>query len=220
LDQAGLLQVVEEILGNELIREQGQVLFNSIDTLAPNEVYVVGHNPGGHGHRTISQDLMRAEYRQHGWSAFDEPWANKRYGRGVKELLRLIGYSYRTVPITNTFFSASPTESAFPEMTGDRRQRYMRMHYKLLSIVGPKYVICLGQSAFGYFREWAVKEDPLFDEDLDDGRFYRVSYPDIRPVHLIGIRHPARGPRPTKEFHNRFAKIRQVREERLPSGSH
>ena len=208
MDRYAFLQLVREILGDDLLQEKGEVLYNSIDTLAPSDVYLAGYNPGGIGHRSISEDILQDKYNQPGRSKFDEPWANKLYGTRTKELLTHLGYDYHTVFITNTFFSASPTESSLPPMSDDTRQRYMRMHHKLLSIVQPRYVICRGQSAFRQFREWADERIPVFDEELNDGRFYRALYPGIKPVILIGVRH-SRGPAPTEEFYNRFRKLRQ-----------
>lgn len=153
--------MVREFLGDELIQQKGEAVFNSLSTLAPNDVYLAGYNPGGQDqhHRRISEDIMREGHDQPGWSKLDESWADNRYGTGTKELISRLGYDYRNLFITNAFFCSSPTESSMPKLATDQKQRYMRMHYKLLSIVRPKYLICQGQSAFRQFREWATEKD-------------------------------------------------------------
>jgi hypothetical protein len=207
LDQASFHSLVHEFLGNELIQEKGEVLFNSLDILGPNDVYLVGFNPGGSGHRTISEDMMLEQNTTPGWSKFDQPWADDLYGTRTKVLLKRIGYDYHNVCITNTFFSASPTVSLLPEMAEDRIQRYMRLHHKFLSIVEPRYLICLGQDAFRSFRGWAIEKHSVIDEGLSDGRFYSALFPEIRPLLLVGTPHPSRGSFVSEKFYENFAEL-------------
>jgi len=214
LDRSSLLLLVKGILGDDVIQEKGEALFNSLETLAPNDVYLAGFNPGGVGHRTIEEDITREQGIQKGWSKLDEPWANRLYGKRTKALLDRLGYDYHCIFITNTFFSASPTQFMLPEMSQQQIMRYGKLHQHLLSIVNPRFVICLGQETFRCFREWAIERSPVRDESLEDGRFYFARYPGTRQALLIGTPHPSRGSFVSQKFYKNFSELRADQEKR------
>lgn len=210
MDRTSFLRLVKEELGDELMERKGEAVFNSLSTIRKNDLYLAGFNPGGEDshHRTIIEDTMREELEEPGCSKLDERWAEGRYGMGTKEVLRRLGYDYHDVFITNTFFSSSVTEFLMPKLTEEQKRRYGNLHRRLMSIVNPQFVICQGQHAFRQFRSWASEKERREDNGLRNGRFWKVVFPNVDLVRLVGIPHPSRGLGPTEEFYTTFESLR------------
>jgi hypothetical protein len=148
----------------DFVRESGVVLYSSPKTLKPGDAYLLGVNPGAdpdglddanieaHLEKLRSTDINRY---------LDGEWDRGRIGqdkfqRRVVWLLRNLGYDPREVCASNLIFSRSHQQkgSGYPA-TADR---CWPVHERILRLVQPRLIICVGNLPFGYIMKHSRSE--------------------------------------------------------------
>jgi hypothetical protein len=154
----------------DFVRESGVILYSSPKTLKVGNVYLLGINPGAdpdglddpdietHLDKLASSDTNRY---------IDGEWDRGRIGTDpfqlrVVWLLRSLGLDPRDVCSSNLIFRRSDGQgtSGYPETA----YRCWPVHQRILSIVQPKMIICLGNLPFDYVTSRGSSESPQAEE--------------------------------------------------------
>lgn len=230
-------EIVTEELGKKgLLSEKGRVLYSSVHSIRKwrTGVYVFGLDPGGtpDKHKTIIDDIGRKEMNDKGYCALkDEEWGGYDSGRQPYQIhalqaLCLLGYDIETddIPVSNAIFSAQPDANRlrqYPRFQ-EFKDASWGVHKRLLEVVQPKSILCLGASenlsSFSLLKKWS--NGTFVQVDLDSqgerqtavgGKFGSVSFPFLQDrTFLIGIKHPSRirSQELPEKMRNRLAKAR------------
>ena len=140
----------------DFVRQSGLVLYSSPKTLKPGDVYLLGLNPGldraGSDGPDIEDHLDKLGSTDTN-SYLDGEWLHGRRGLHIFQLrvvwlLGNLGFDPRDVCASNLIFRRSRGEGdcGYPEAAN----RCWPVHRRILRIVQPKLVICLGNLPFKY----------------------------------------------------------------------
>lgn len=143
-----------EVILKPLFDLSGEILYSSIDTLVPGDLYILGHNPGGNPkspqphHYTVREALRRLPTRTRN-AYIDESWRGAEPGsrplqRRLCWLVQKLGYDLRRVCASNLIFvrSASVSSSGYP----DNARLCWPVHESILRIVRPRVLLVFGNS--------------------------------------------------------------------------
>lgn len=210
--------VKEELGAKGLLDEKGRVLYSSVYSIRkwPIGVYVLGLDPGGspEEHKTIREDIGQREMRVRGYSALrDERWRKHApgtlpYALHALQALQLLGYDIESdeIPVSNAIFSAQrdAINLRHHPRIADFKVACWGVHMKLLEIIQPKSILCLGVdenlSSWSLVKKWSNHTFRQIDvegekekQTASGGKFGSVqfSFLDKRTI-LIGIKHPSR----------------------------
>jgi hypothetical protein len=140
----------------QVLDRSGRVLYSSVDTLKPGDLYLLGLNPGpdrdGIDGRDIAENLERLP-RESTNCYLDGCWDPGRPGqdklqRRVVWLLDSLGYDPRGICASNLIFmrSAGEHDCGYPQSA----DICWPVHRRILSIVKPKMILCFGGLPFEY----------------------------------------------------------------------
>jgi len=171
--------------------ESGGVFYSGRSTLKQGDFYLMGLNPGGNPdkiHVSINESLKQWKgEKDPNWSAYiDENWVsdeeddkdkkgNARHQVRVRDFCeRLLRKDVRTIFSANALFVRTSKEA---HLRNKRPEDYRllhddswKVHQRVLSIVRPKIVVCLGNgpnSSFAKLREWLN----VLPQDVKDPHF-------------------------------------------------
>jgi len=191
---------------NDLLNEAGSILYSSHETLRPNDVYLLGFNPGGSGGNSISYSINRLLNNEQN-AYLDECWKNPngswRKGgaplqKRVDWLLKNIGYRTREVCSSNLIFFQSQNAN---NINYSLAKRCWPVHEAILEIVKPKLIITFGNSnvsPFSYLHgllggvieytpsghgNWNIKE---FEATINNCPIYVAGIPHLSRYSPIG----------------------------------
>jgi hypothetical protein len=215
-----LRRLLEKSLGDVFLRCKGQILYSGIDTLTPGDFYFIGFNPAADGTNPRLCDVPLD--RQH-WSAYtDQCWThegcdtkvcpntgNARHQKRVQNIMAELGIHPKTTFATNFIFVESRNVKQIKKAITDYDliEACWRVHKQMLSVVRPKYIVCLGNgksdSAFNLVRQRVTSL--AVDGKLSDKKVGRsVAFKsftgtfnlgnELSPLKatVIGVLHPSR----------------------------
>jgi hypothetical protein len=240
--------IVREKLGpGGLLDEKGRVLYSSVHSLREwrTGVYVLGLDPGGttDDHKSIGDDIQRNEMNERGYCALTkERWdkwemGEHPYQRHALQALDLLGYCAETddIPISNAIFSAQPDAQSLRQHPRfpDFKAACWEVHKKLLEVIRPKLILCLGcsetLSSFSLVKEWSNDTYQQIDiqgqgerQTASGGKFGSVKFNFLEDrKFLIGIKHPSyiRSRELPVEMGIRLARARELGMGKSPLGS-
>lgn len=192
---------VKKHLGDDA-EKSGAVLYNGWNTLcSKNGLYIMGFNPGGDPNKiTTSVTESLEELRDKYCSYWDECWrkscpddcikhrGESRHQERVRSLAEILGFDIRETVAVNAVFLRSKTQNDL-NASWDIFEKCWLVHEKVLSIVRPKIILCLGngepRSAFAFLRK---KVSPNTQPNSDRVKSF-VS--EVMKCFVIGVRHPS-----------------------------
>jgi hypothetical protein len=214
-----LRKVLAECLPKAILKRKGQVLYSGIDTLRRGDFYFTGFNPAADGTNPILYDVQ-LDRRQ--WSAYTQQcWYHQHrnetcpktgqapHQRRVQSIMSDLGLIPETTFAMNLIFVESQNVAEIKrEIRIDGLFDYCwQVHQKMLAVVRPKYMICLGSgesdSAFSLVRKRAkLIKNPIHGEERVGrqryiafksfvGTFALNHAPDLT-AQVIGVLHPSR----------------------------
>jgi hypothetical protein len=142
-----------------LLHQSGRILYSSIETVRPGDLYLLGINPGGDpdqlDYESIAQSIAALPEKDTN-SYLDEIW---RVGtapgamplqRRVAWLLSYLGYEPRAVCASNLIFvrSRGSGQARYPALA----YPCWKVHRRIISIVQPKVILVFGQEAYDFLR--------------------------------------------------------------------
>lgn len=212
-----LRRLLTEPLGDVFLQRNGQILYSGIDTLRPGDFYFVGFNPAADG---TNPRLCEVPLDRQHWSAYTQQcWKHKHeesavcsdagrapHQRRVQGIMAELGLQAEETFAANLIFVESRnTEEIKEEIRNGLFETCWQVHQKMLAVVRPKYIVCLGNgesdSAFSFVREKAadIKEEKLSKEKVGRyvafktfvGKFELDDGLDLA-AKVIGVLHPSR----------------------------
>jgi len=211
------------------LRKSGDIFYSGRSTLMKGDFYLMGLNPGGDPAETnvvIEESLKKWQARQSDWSEYlDESWKAK--GKAPHQMRvhdfceKLLRQDVRTIFSANILFVRTSKGGDLPRKGSEEYETLLtdclKVHRRLLSIVRPKIIVCLGNgpdSAFSKLKDW-FKVLPKDVKDLDfqnpnrKRKFYiRWFDKPIKPesgqefdCRVVGVPHPSWFDLRSKEFH-------------------
>ena len=179
---------------------KGEVMYSPAEALRPNDVYLLGFNPGQGGPETSIQEHLTYSLKR-----TDNAWLDERWGKIPGEssplqdrmwkLFEALGLDLRTTPASNLIFRTSP------DMTGVDYHILSELcwpaHELILSIVKPSKIIAFGngedKSPYAFIRDrYECVENPP-QKFYGSFSFKRLStIIDGRLTAVLGIPHPSR----------------------------
>ena len=191
MDDKELESLLEEI-GADLERwqdESGGVFYSGRSALVKGDFYLMGLNPGGDPKTTkISIDESLKQWKGEkdpNWSAYkDENWVNDdndkskngtaRHQVRVRDFCEnLLRKDFRTIFSANSLFVRTTKEIHLREKRPEEYEMLLadcwKVHQRILSIVRPKIIVCLGNgpnSSFLKLRDW-LKVSPEYVKAQD-----------------------------------------------------
>jgi len=142
-----------------ILQESGKVVYSSVDTIRPGDIYVLGLNPGGEIFVPIIEDLKQLPDRYTN-AYLDEAWGNRlnpNYAKGnhplqknVTDLIQNIGYDPREVFCSNLIFTRS--RQAKDSLYKSRAHICWEVHKEFIRIIDPKCFIVFGNSKLSPFQ--------------------------------------------------------------------
>ncbi len=214
-----VLATVQQYLGAD-VNESGAVLYNGWSSLRPGLLYLMGFNPGGDPTEIRQTVLKSVQELEQNYCAYDECWKKNHpadcalkeckgasnHQRRVRALLDTLnlGLSIKDVCATNAVFLRSKDQGT---LKGSRElwEKCWPVHQRLLSIVQPNLILCLGNgdglSAFSLLRSEFIGNptyQPCGPNGFRDGKWFegRVvvnqNGPKEHECKVIGIPHPSR----------------------------
>jgi hypothetical protein len=187
--------------------QSGKILYNSVDTLRPGRLYILGlKNPGGDpdrpepSHQTIADALDRLATKD-GNDYIDECWQGCRLPGGrplqrrVQWLCNQLGHPPRTVCATNLIFIRSRQRNGcgFP-LSADL---CWPVHQSIIGIVRPRLILSFDSLVYGYVGRRLAGADFGTIETVPSGhgnwQCRRATIPlSYGPVHLVQLPHLSR----------------------------
>jgi hypothetical protein len=207
-DLASLFDELLDLVPPELHHEFGEVFYSGASAFEqPSLLYVLGFNPGGDPSKaelsrfTIGADLWasRAPQRRD-WSGFEDDW--REFGPGavafqrrVRHLLAACGIEGpRKVPASNVLFVRSARIGA---LDPKRRQALLRdcwvVHDRVLSALGVRVVVCLGQPTGQWVRARVGASDVAIDaySETNGRRWRSTTHQGKDGIQVVTLTHPS-----------------------------
>jgi hypothetical protein len=137
---------------DEILGLGGRILYSSVETLQPGDLYLIGLNPGadpdGLDFRNIEESLdqlpnqQKNTYLDDAWDSGSLPGSDKLQRR-VAWLLEALGFEPRRVCASNLIFARSRDERSarYPEYA----DVCWPVHERILKIVQPRAILCFGK---------------------------------------------------------------------------
>lgn len=209
----------------EDIRKRNGVLLNSgIDTLRGGDFYFVGFNPApGRGPGSTNYPLQKLRMHDKNWTAYTcECWMCKgqcdpkrcpktgeaKHQKNVKHIMSQLDRNPKTTFATNFIFveSVSVKELQRDPLFQTYVDKCWLVHKKMLAVVRPKYIVCLGNgesgSAFSLVRDKAKDIRNPKESNKQKGQpkafksfvgtFHLDDGIEPLPAKVIGVLHPSR----------------------------
>jgi hypothetical protein len=214
-----LRNVLSECLPEAILKRNGQLLYSGIETLRPGDFYFVGFNPAADGTNPI---LHKIQLDRRQWSAYKQqcwshPHCNETcpkagqapHQKRVRSMMSALGLIPERTFATNLIFVESRNVAEIKkEIRMNGLFEYCwRVHEKILAVVRPKYIVCLGNgesgSAFSLVRRRAksirnvipggnkVEGQKHVGLKSFDGTFALTNAADL-DARVIGVPHPSR----------------------------
>lgn len=224
-----LLQVIRNSLGEQNLAEYGGIFYSGWGTLQTGNFYLMGLNPGGNPQdkalqETINQTLKKWLCKSEYWSEYRcERWkkgvttldpGKAQHQRNVVYLCNeVLRQDVRSVFSANAIFVRTPTGDGLPkdEIEKELYTKCWQVHRRLMSIIQPTVLICLGNntkdhsSSFQIVKRWLQIEQVPEPKPLRCGKenvYIRYFDKPItfcpneggRPIKfgVLGIPHPSR----------------------------
>jgi hypothetical protein len=218
MNEEELRVIIAEYLPQRALKQRGQILYSGIEMLQPGDFYFVGFNPAADG---TNVPLDEISLNRQNWSAYTcQCWMDRgecklaschntgqaKHQRNVQHIMKQLELAPQTTFATNLMFVESRNIS---EIKKESRSGLLnccwQVHKKLLAIIRPKYIVCLGNgetdSSFSSFRERAfgIKGEKLSVEKI--GRYFafksfvgKFDLGEGVPLQatVIGVLHPSR----------------------------
>lgn len=196
-----ILSAIRLYLGDDA-EKPGAVLYNGLDTLCSNNgLYIMGFNPGGDPNTITTSVIKSLEVLKDQYCSYrDECWrkacpedckkhqGKSRHQERVCSLVQVLRRDISETVAVNTVFLRSKKQDDL-KASWDIFEKCWHVHEKLLSIVRPKIILCLGngepRSAFAFLRK---KVSPTTQPSSDHVKSF-VS--EIVQCPVIGVRHPS-----------------------------
>ena len=150
MNKSEIPKIAKRSLAN-LLDEPGGILYSSHETLKPNDVYLLGFNPGGINGEPLSKSInMLLKNTSNAY--LDESWEN---GIGSWEkgeaplqkricwLLETLGFNPRNVCASNLIFLQSRKAN---DISFSLAKQCWPVHEAILEIINPKLIITFGNS--------------------------------------------------------------------------
>jgi hypothetical protein len=201
-----LRELITECLGEEEMNETGHIIYSGIETIRPGDFYFMGFNPGVDDSNGVLRELP---LNMENWSAYTQQcWhcgastgctrhRKKFHQNNVIAVMTELGLRPEDTFATNLIFrQGSKPAGVYTEVI---RDRYWRLHKKLLMKIRPKYIVCLGndldEKTLSAFRILRILADQKTDVVLRaQGKFCRALFNlddgPLTPI-VIGVRHPS-----------------------------
>lgn len=214
-----LRNTLAEFLTKDVLNKKGQTLYSGIDTLRPGDFYFVGFNPAADD---TNDPLQELRLHDNNWSAYTcQCWMDKgqcdpkicfktgkaKHQKNVKHIMSELGLNPKTTFATNFVFVESDNVR---ELKRDPLFRtYVDtcwlVHKKMLAVVRPKYILCLGNgesgSAFSLVRDKAedIRNGKQSNEKVGRNIVFKSFVGTFRlddvsdlTAKVIGVLHPSR----------------------------
>ncbi|NOU01465.1 MAG: hypothetical protein HOO95_07830 [Gallionella sp.] len=200
---------IAKILLEDLLDEPGSILYSGHATLKPNDVYLLGFNPGGAGGNPLRYSIDNMLTNESN-AYLDESWENLNgtWGEGeaplqkrICWLLENIGLDPREICTSNLIFMQSREANG---INYNLAKRCWPVHEAILEIVKPKLIIAFGNSEvspYGYMHSmlggieeclpsghgsWSVKG---FECNINGKLVYVAGLPHLSRYSPVGKNH-------------------------------
>ena len=200
--------------GRRLLSLPGHVLNSGWDTVAPGEVYVLGLNPGGLPERAPTVDAQLRATPSGPRSAYDECWncpaGTHPHQRRVKRYLQALGIERpAAVLASNVYFPTTRDAAALVKLARSQfggldllGQACWQVHARLLEMVRPRVLLCLGNSERRSALSAVLARTPARMvrkpnfSNFRAGKFFvaDMTHAPERPTLVFGVPHPSRLP--------------------------
>ncbi len=198
-----------DLVPPELHQEFGEVFYSGASAFEqPSLLYVLGFNPGGDPSKaglsryTIGADLWasRAPQRRD-WSGFEDDW--REFGPGavafqrrVRHLLAACGIEGpRKVPASNVLFLRSTRiEALDPKRTQALLRDCWVVHERVISALGVRVVVCLGQATGRWVRARVGASDAVAIDSYTETnrrRWRSTTHHGKNGIQVVTLTHPS-----------------------------
>lgn len=144
----------------DLLEKAGSILYSSHETLKPNDVYLLGFNPGGAGGHPLLESIENLltsktnAYLDESWDNLNGTWdkGEAPLQKRICWLLENIGVKPREVCASNLIFFQSRGAN---DISFNLAKRCWPVHEAIIKLVKPKLIIAFGNSAvspYGYLH--------------------------------------------------------------------
>ncbi len=206
MEDTELRQILLECLPVDVLKRRGQLLYSGIDTLRPAKFYFVGFNPAKDD---SNLPLCSVPLNRRRWSAYTQQcwyhpqcerticpdFKTRPHQQRVQRIMRELGLQPEETFASNLIFVESRSAEEMCDLA--LFEDCWRVHTKMLAVVRPKFIVCLGNgerlSAFSLVRKKAHRREKdrkyknfksfvaIFG--LDDGLELTTT--------VVGVRHPS-----------------------------
>lgn len=161
---------------SDYLDQCGRLLYSSVETISPGDVYLLGLNPAGKSDNpkdSLKSDLKELPNRKEN-AYIDEAWerGNREYEKGeaplqrrVKWLLEQLVGDAKKVCASNLVFLGSDNANGIDEQW---IAKCWPVHERIIEIVKPKLIVAFGNSSispYGYLKQRHVENE----ESIDSG---------------------------------------------------
>ena len=164
-----------------LDRESGALIYSSLKTLYPSNIYFLGINPGGvlnqsstilDHFRFMRQNPDFNEYSDWVWSPGGNtmPKSESILQKRIQYLLSSLAINTRYVFGSNLIFKRSKLEQEIKQNFKIWAEKCWSLHEKFLSIVDPSVIIILGNNGFEFLRKKMINNSELSYFKTDHGQ--------------------------------------------------
>lgn len=159
-----LIGTLSRLIPEQYLSVSGSVFYSGLRAFShPSATYILGLNPGGSPVKQANETIGRhieemGQPHRLDWSAYlDESWLSKPPGtHGLQprmlHLFQTLGLNPRHVPSSNLVFVRSARESNLGKNIHNLAQIFWPFHEYVITSLGVKTVICLGQTCGSIVR--------------------------------------------------------------------
>lgn len=200
MNKENLQKIAKENL-SDLLNESGSILYSSHETLKPNDIYLLGFNPGGKDGAPLSKSIDKILHNTEN-AYLDECWEN---GNGAWEkgeallqkrvqwTLEVLGFNPRNVCASNLIFIQSKKAN---DINYSLAKQCWPVHEAIIAIVKPKMLLTFGNSdisPYGYLKSMFGGAEDSIDSGHGNWRVKEFSATiNNKKVIIVGLPHLSR----------------------------
>jgi hypothetical protein len=190
--QSKLAQILAPIA-----HRHGEVLYSAAKFLRPNEIYLLGYNPGQGGPNTNIGEHLKFSLKRTDNAWLDEKWVDGKrpsvLQRRMRQLFEDAGLDLRSTPASNLIFATSVDATGVEYRLADT---CWPVHQSIMEIVRPSKLIVFGNGEYESPFAFIKSRYPGHEKRFVVRRSYTLkrltTVIDGRKTEVIGLPHLSR----------------------------